>query len=123
MEKNIVIEIKSTFLPQFSDYNKPEFIFAYYITIINNEKESIKLLERHWEITDANSNTRIVDGKGVVGEQPIIKYGETYRYNSFCPLPTEFGKMSGYYKMKNEKGHFFKTKIPAFNLIMPSHLN
>ena len=121
--KNILINVKSIFLPEYTDSSKPEYFFAYYITILNKCSQSIQLLERHWEITDANGNTKIIDGIGVVGEQPTIMKDSKYKYNSFCPLPTEFGKMLGFYKMKSENGVIFKANIPAFNLIVPSHLN
>ena len=121
--KNISINVKSIFLPEHTDNSKPEFFFAYYITIINKCDDSVQLLERHWEITDANGNTKIIDGIGVVGEQPTIKKGGKYTYNSFCPLPTEFGKMEGYYKMKSKNGSIFNAEIPGFNLIVPSYLN
>ena len=121
--KNISINVKSIFLPEYTDSSKPEYFFAYYITISNKCNQSVQLLERHWEITDANGNTKIIDGIGVVGEQPTIRKGEEYRYNSFCPLPTEFGKMFGHYKMKSADGSIFNAEIPGFNLIVPSHLN
>ncbi len=121
--KKISIKTKVNFLPQYSSNENSEYVFGYHITISNNEKESFQILERHWEIIDANGNTKIVDGIGVVGEQPTIKSGEKYNYNSFCPLGTEFGKMSGYYKIRNSEGQFFNIPIPEFSLIVPSYLN
>ena len=122
-KNEIVINVRTNFLHQYSDYNKPEFIFAYYITIINYKKRTIKLIERHWEISDANGNIRIVDGKVVVGKQPIIKMGHSFKYNSYCPINTAFGGMKGYYKMKDEKGIFFNVDIPPFNFVVPSFSN
>jgi len=121
--KNILIAVKSIFLPQYSNLDNSEYVFGYYITISNNENDPVQIIKRHWEIIDANGNTKIVDGIGVVGEQPIINPGEKYNYNSFCPLETEFGKMSGHYKMKDYKGTLFNIPIPEFSLISPSHLN
>jgi ApaG protein len=35
----------------------------------------------------------------VVGEQPILHPGQTYEYQSACPLFTTFGTMEGEYEM------------------------
>ena len=83
----------------------------------------MKLINRHWEITDAVGNIEIVDGPGVVGQQPVLNPGESFEYNSFCPLPTEFGIMVGYYEMENENGNQFNAEIPTFKLISPQSIN
>ena len=121
--RSIRITVKPFFLDEQSSPENDHYVFAYQVKIENQGEEIVQHRNRYWKITDGFGHQQEVRGEGVVGEQPIIKHGETYRYNSFCPLPTEFGKMSGYYKMKNEKGHFFNAEIPAFNLIVPSHLN
>ena len=65
----------------------------------------------------------MVDGEGVIGKQPIIIAGTSFSYNSFCPLETEFGMMTGHYQVKREDGHFMKIKIPKFQLISPFSIN
>ena len=56
--------------------------FAYTITIENLSDVSAQLMSRHWVITDANGKVQEVRGDGVVGEQPHLKPGESYRYSS-----------------------------------------
>jgi ApaG protein len=60
-----------------------------------------------------------VRGAGVVGEQPKLGPGESFRYTSGCPLTTPSGIMVGTYRMLDEKGHEFDVDIPAFSLDSP----
>ncbi|MCG9899423.1 MAG: Co2+/Mg2+ efflux protein ApaG [Hydrotalea sp.] len=110
-----------------NDYSNPmagEFMFAYRITIENHNSFTVKLLRRHWQIFDSNTDYREVEGEGVVGMQPVIAPGEHYQYVSGCNLKTEIGKMSGSYTMQDlDTMREFKVKIPAFDLIVPIKLN
>jgi len=111
------------YISEKSNPSTPLFLFAYNISIINRTNSSIQLLNRHWEITDGNGITNTVNGKGVVGLQPIISENEKFEYSSFCPLSTEFGMMNGWYEMKDENGLLFKVNIPTINLYNPSSKN
>ena len=119
----IRVQVESKFIPENSDPDIPRYFFAYFVTISNESKSIIKLIDRHWEITDAHGNLEIVDGEGVVGRQPLLKPGESFTYNSFCPLITEFGMMTGHYQMKMEDDNIVKVLIPAFKLISPFAIN
>ena len=123
--KDHKINIRSfvNYIEEKSNPDTPIFLFSYNIEIINNMGVSVQLLNRHWEITDANGMTNTVNGKGVIGLQPIISNNEKFKYSSFCPLSTEFGMMNGWYEMKDETGLLFKTKIPTLNLFTPSSKN
>ena len=71
-----------------------------------------------------NQNKQIIQGDGVVGEQPIIEPKQKYSYNSFCPLKTQFGTMKGYYIFReNLSGDECKVKIPEFVLTVPNSIN
>ena len=59
-------------------------------------------------------------GKGIVGEQPVLKPGESFRYTSGCPLPTPSGFMVGSYRVVEESGTVFDAEIPMFSLDRPS---
>ncbi len=41
----------------------------------------------------------MVEGQGVVGAQPILEPGESFTYQSVCPLETPRGRMKGSYEM------------------------
>lgn len=106
--------------------SKPEsnlFFFAYQVQIINQTSRTVRLISRHWIITDENGNTEEVRGLGVVGAQPSLGPGDSYSYMSFCPLPTPAGTMEGSYQMEDESGAIFDAPIPQFSLVMPNLMN
>ena len=79
----------------------------------------VQLINRTWSITDADGQTQIVKGPGVVGEQPIIPPGESFRYTSGTPLKTPSGLMVGIYEMADPQGIKFDVNVPAFSLDSP----
>ena len=119
----IKVQVVSKYIPEHANPDIPRYFFAYRVTITNESETAIKLMDRHWEITDAIGKLKVVDGEGVIGKQPIIKPGKSFSYNSFCPIETEFGMMTGHFQMKREDGHFIKIEIPQFQLISPFSIN
>jgi ApaG protein len=119
----ITRDIQITVMPQFvADRSEPEegqFFWAYTIEITNLGRERVQLIARHWIITDGNGVVEDVQGPGVVGEQPVIQPGESFRYTSGCPLSTPSGIMVGTYQMLDAAGHPFEVAIPAFSLDSP----
>lgn len=94
-----------------------QYLFGYEITITNENPEAVQLLHRHWVISDALGRTEEVKGPGVIGKQPRLKPGDSFTYDSFCPLPTPFGSMRGSYKMMRDNGEFFEVDVPQFSLV------
>ena len=90
---------------------------------LEERKNTVQLKDRYWNITDAKNNTEEIRGPGVVGNQPIIKPGESYEYNSFCPLKTEFGVMHGHFGMKTSNGRRFNAKVNPFRFAIPFSVN
>ena len=119
----IKVQVVSKYIPEHTNPDIPRYFFAYWVTITNDSESTIKLLDRHWEIIDATGKIEVVDGEGVIGKQPIIEAGTSFSYNSFCPLETEFGMMTGHYQVEREDGHFMKIEIPKFQLISPFSIN
>jgi ApaG protein len=114
-----IVEVETAYEP---DRSKPDqflFVFSYHVTITNRGHESIQINRRSWVITDAFFNTEYVEGEGVVGEQPIIMPGQSYSYESFCPLKTCFGNMKGQYYGISESGKTITIDIPEFILAHP----
>ncbi len=105
------------------DYSNPlqgEYMFAYRVEIENYNSFPVQLHRRHWFIFDSNATRREVEGEGVVGVQPVILPGETYRYVSGCNLKTEIGRMVGTYQMENlNTREFFTVQIPSFDMVVP----
>jgi ApaG protein len=120
MYRTTTRDIEVTVSPRFlSDRSSPDngyFFWAYSIEITNNGRETVQLKTRHWRITDANGKLQEVKGAGVVGEQPVLKPGESFEYTSGVPLPTPSGFMVGTYGMVTEAGESFDIAIPAFSL-------
>ena len=71
-----------------SDPDRQHFVFAYTIRITNTGTVAAKLLSRHWVITDADAHVQEVKGEGVVGQQPLIRPGESFEYTSGASLAT-----------------------------------
>ncbi len=111
------------FLPEQSNPEAGQYVFAYTITITNTGESSAQLLSRHWIITDGNNEIQEVRGQGVVGQQPTLKPGESYEYTSGCALNTPIGTMKGTYQMVGEDGTRFDAEIPEFVLAAPHVLH
>ena len=94
-------------------------MFSYTITIRNEGTQAAQLVSRHWLITDSNGKTQEVRGKGVVGEQPHLRPGQSFRYSSGAIIETPVGTMQGSYQMRSDEGMTFDAPIPAFRLAMP----
>jgi len=112
------IEVSATprFLPERSSVEKSYFFWSYTIEIRNHGDEVVQLKTRYWKITDAFGRVQEVKGAGVVGEEPVLKPGESYEYTSGVPLPTPSGIMSGSYGMVSQSGDRFDITVPAFSL-------
>ena len=119
--------IKVTPVPRFlaeqSDPEANRYVFAYTITLENTGTVTTKLISRHWLITDGDGEVQEVRGLGVVGEQPVLRPGESFQYTSGCQLETPVGVMHGSYQMEAEDGIAFEVEIPAFTLAAPRTLH
>ncbi len=119
----IDIQTQVNFLPEQSDESGNRFVFSYTITITNLGNETVKLVSRHWIITDADNQVQEVRGQGVVGEQPLLKPNQSFEYTSGTVLTTQVGTMRGSYQMAGEDGAQFDVDIPQFVLSVPRVLH
>jgi ApaG protein len=117
------VQVRPRYLKEHSNPEDQHFVFAYTVTIRNTGQRTAKLISRHWIITDGNNQVEEVEGEGVVGEQPVLKPGESYEYTSGCPLPTPVGSMRGTYHCLADDGTAFDAPIPEFVLSMPRTLH
>ena len=117
--RDIQITVMPQFLPEQSDPEDARYMWAYTIEVANHGRRTVQLVARHWIITDATGRVETVSGLGVVGEQPVLNPGETFRYTSGCPLSTSSGVMEGHYRMVDDDGGAFDVAIPAFSLDTP----
>ena len=114
--RNIEVTVTPRFLAERSSPDNGYFFWAYTIAITNTGSETVQLRTRHWRITDALGRLQEVKGAGVVGEEPVLKPGQSFEYTSGVPLPTPSGFMTGTYGMQIETGEGFDVEIPAFSL-------
>ena len=123
MYEAVTHQVKVTVEPIFdqerSDPDERRYFWRYAIEIVNLSDNPVTLMERYWRITDAAGRHQEVRGPGVVGEQPTIEPGKSFRYTSGCPLTTPSGLMVGEYRMVDPDGRSFEVSIPAFSLDYP----
>ena len=120
----IKICVSTKFENELSSSCKCLYYFSYQIEIENNSGFDVQLLRRKWVIFDSIGDHLLVEGEGVVGKKPIIKSGESYKYESACKLVSSIGKMWGIYYMKRlDNDQEICVKIPEFSLISPFRLN
>jgi ApaG protein len=120
----VKISVETFYQPEYSNPLNSEFMFAYKITIENNNDFPVKLLRRHWYIYDSDGSLREVEGEGVVGIQPVVAPTASYQYISGCNLRSEMGKMHGTYLLENVNNkNTFDVAIPAFEMFAPFKMN
>ena len=115
----IVVKVRPSFLAGQSDPGENRWVWVYQVEIVNLTPAPVQLMARRWLITDGLGRTEEVRGPGVVGEQPVIRPGDSYSYASGCPLSTPSGSMAGAYTMTDDQGRSFEAEIPAFSLDVP----
>ena len=116
---DIRVQVTTNYVDAQSEPESNRYVFAYTITIINGGDVPVRLISRHWIITDANGKVQEVIGDGVVGEQPHLNPGEQFRYSSGAVLETPVGAMQGLYRMEADNGVNFDAPIAPFTLAVP----
>lgn len=126
MSTDYLIDIKVV-VDYLFDESEPRdnyYVFDYHISIHNKSGQDVKLLSRHWVITDGNGHKKEIKGSGVVGEQPCIKKEGIFEYTSTANFSTPVGSMYGKYIMQvMETGELFDASITPFRLAVPGVLH
>jgi ApaG protein len=116
----MVVRVEPQFLPEESAPDENRFVWAYTIEIENRSLDPVQLVSRFWRITDENGISQEVRGAGVIGQQPVIEPGQSFRYTSAAPLAAPSGVMLGAYSMlRVDNGEAFDIAVPAFALDSP----
>lgn len=116
---DITVSVESRYLDAESRPDENVFFWSYSVRIENNGKNAVTLRARRWRIVDAQGHVQEVSGRGVVGEEPMLAPGQSFRYTSGTPLPTPSGIMAGTYQMETADGRVIEVEIPAFSLDSP----
>ena len=119
LTRDIEVTVEPFYLDDQSDPDDSRYVWGYRIVIANKSNTVVQLKSRYWHITDEQGRVDEVRGPGGVGEQPILRPGDSYEYQSGCPLDTPSGVMYGLYEMQSEDGESFEVAIPAFSLDRP----
>ena len=117
--RDIRVAVQSDYAQERSRPGENQWFFLYTITISNESQFTVQLLTRHWVITDGAGQVDEVRGPGVIGQQPVLKPGESFTYTSGCPLTTPFGVMQGTYQMVTSEGERFDITVAPFTLSEP----
>jgi ApaG protein len=125
--KEVRVSAESMYQREYSVPAKRQYVYAYRIRIGNEGNVPVQLLSRTWEVIDGMGNRRVVEGEGVVGQQPIILPGQYHEYTSWVQFETPIGAMCGSYIMQRtdhfKDGVFFEVKVPKFMHVAPEMLN
>ncbi len=117
--KDVVVRVEPDYLAEQSSPDDHRFIWAYTVEIENQTEGDLQVVSRFWKIADSRGQVQEVRGAGVVGEKPVLKPGEVFRYTSGAPLSAPSGMMLGNYSMETPEGDRFDVEIPAFLLDSP----
>ena len=124
--ERITVSAESFYQEQYSQPEQDQYVHAYRIRIANNSAQPVKLLSRAWEVIEGTGERRLIEGEGVVGQQPLIPPGESYEYNSWVQFKTPIGAMRGSYVMYREyegTENYFQVEVPRFLHLTPAILN
>lgn len=116
--EHVTVRAGIRFIPEESQMN---FFWTYRIVFEMAEdapqSASCVLEKRHWEMTDTQGRTDVVDGDGVIGEYPRLTPGTIWMYSSCTHLTTDSGTMEGYFTFRTLKsGTVIRVICPRFEL-------
>ena len=117
--EDVIVRVAPEFLAEQSNPRDSRFIWAYTVEIDNQSGRDLTVTDRFWQIADSRGQVQEVRAAGVVGETPMVKSGETFRYTSGAPLTAPSGMMRGSYTMQSEDGESFDIVVPTFLLDSP----
>ena len=78
MNRDININVKSSYVPERSNPIQPYFLFTYAVYIENNSNITTKLLSRYWSITDGSGMSEDIAAQ-------LRTYANTIRSNPKGP--------------------------------------
>lgn len=95
------------------------FVFSYHVKLANEGPDAAQLLFRHLRIHDSAAGDSVIDGEGVIGQQPLLVPGGSHEYSSYCVLQAPVGYIEGYYTFARPDGRKFRVVVPRFELSGP----
>jgi len=92
--------------------------FVYFITVINDSTERVRILGRKWVVREENGECCVVEGDGVVGQTPVLDPGTDFSYNSYH-VTAKTAEVSGAFFGVTATGKKVRIRIPDFTLELP----
>ncbi|GGY00140.1 protein ApaG [Litchfieldella qijiaojingensis] len=124
LSATIRVHVEPTYREAESSPAEQRYVFSYAITVHNHSLHSVQLLARYWKITQGSGKVQEVRGKGVVGKQPLIGPGQTFRYTSRAVLECPVGVMEGAYTcVEAHSQQAFEVRISPFRLAGPNQVH
>lgn len=117
--KGVKVRVQPRFMHDESKPAASQYVWQYTVEIENASQQTWTLTMRHWDIIDSLGRRQVVDGEGVVGQQPVLEPGKSFRYSSGAPLAAPSGIMGGMYTLVDETGIELQARIPTFSLDSP----
>ncbi len=117
------VSVVARYLPEQSAPEQQAYAFAYSVTIVNTGDVTAQLIGRHWLISDASGTTQQVRGLGVIGQQPLLRPGEQFEYQSWARIAAPRGRMQGSYYCMTDEAQPFEAEIAPFELSQQSALH
>lgn len=93
--------------------------FVYFISIFNDSPVPVTIRGRKWVVVEDGGETTVVEGDGVVGQQPVIAAGEHFSYNSYHVV-SRAASVSGSFFGETAAGQWIFARIPEFRLEIPT---
>jgi ApaG protein len=122
--QGVTVRVAVNFLPEQSRIEAGKWFWVYHIRIENESHEVLRLLTRHWRITDGRGAISFCRRRGRGGRNPVLQPGQSHDYVSGCPLTTPQGSMDGHYTFVvlsgEREGERMDVAIPHFQLSAPA---
>ena len=106
------------YMPQLEAPQDRPHPFVYFITIHNDSAETVTIRGRKWVVTDADDQTIVVEGDGVVGKFPRLEPGESFTYNSYHVIGSNSIAQGALFGVIEDGSGVF-TRIPDFEMRAP----
>ena len=92
--------------------------FVYFISIHNDSPVPVTLRGRKWVVREDGGDVAVIEGDGVVGQNPVIEPGGHFSYNSYHVVAGR-ARASGAFFGETAAGEWIFTRIPEFRLEVP----
>ena len=74
--------------------------WSYVVEMRNVGEDTVQMLTRHWVFTDSTGKVHEMKGPGARGVTPVLRPGESWRYESGSSLATPSGAMHGSFQFE-----------------------